>query len=85
MDELEAILSNAVAGRDLPYAVAAVARHDGVMVNGIKAGSVWVNCYGLLDTAVGMACYKLSGYGIKGGPDYVDAFLYEKCAYINMA
>jgi aldehyde dehydrogenase (NAD+) len=55
------------------------------MVQGIKAGSVWVNCYGLLDTAVGMACYKMSGYGIKGGPDYVDAFLYEKCVYINIA
>jgi len=54
------------------------------MVHGIKAGSVWVNCYGLLDTAVGMACYKMSGYGIKGGPDYVDAFLYEKCVYFNL-
>jgi aldehyde dehydrogenase (NAD+) len=55
------------------------------MVHGIKAGSVWVNCYGLLDTAVGMAGYKLSGYGSKGGPGYVDAFLYEKCVYLNMA
>lgn len=55
------------------------------MVHGIKAGSVWVNCYGLLDTAVGMAGYKLSGYGTKGGPGYIDAFLYEKCAYINIA
>jgi hypothetical protein len=44
-----------------------------------------VNCYGLLDTAVGMAGYKLSGYGTKGGPGYVDPFLYEKCVYINMA
>lgn len=55
------------------------------MVHGIKAGSVWVNCYGLLDTAVGMAGYKMSGYGTKGGPGYIDAFLYEKCVYINMA
>ena len=30
-------------------------------VHGIKAGSVWVNPYGLLDTAVGMAGYKLIG------------------------
>ena len=55
------------------------------MVHGIKAGSVWVNCYGLLDVAVGMAGYKLSGYGTKGGPGYIDAFLYEKCAYVNIA
>ena len=54
------------------------------MVHGIKAGSVWVNCYGLLDTSIGMACYRMSGYGTKGGPGYVDAFLYEKCVYINV-
>ncbi len=54
------------------------------MVNGIKAGSVWVNCYGLLDITTGMAGYKMSGYGIKGGPGYIDSFLYEKCAYINV-
>jgi aldehyde dehydrogenase (NAD+) len=54
------------------------------MVHGIKAGTVWVNCYGYLDPAVGMACYKQSGYGIKGGPHHVDAFLYDKCVYINI-
>ena len=54
------------------------------MVDGIKAGSVWVNCYGWMDIGVGMAGYKLSGYGIKGGPNYVDSFLYDKCVYINV-
>jgi aldehyde dehydrogenase (NAD+) len=53
------------------------------MVHEIKAGTVWVNCYGFLDPAVGMACYKQSGYGVKGGPHHVDAFLYDKCVYIN--
>jgi len=42
------------------------------MVDGIKAGSVWVNCYGWMDIGVGMAGYKLSGYGIKGGPGYIN-------------
>ena len=54
------------------------------MVHGIKAGSVWVNCYGQLDMSVGMSCYKLSGYGTKGGPEHIDAFLYLKNAYINI-
>lgn len=54
------------------------------MVHGIKAGSVWVNCYGNLDINVGMAGYKMSGFGTKGGPRYVDSFLYEKCVYINV-
>jgi aldehyde dehydrogenase (NAD+) len=54
------------------------------MVHGIKAGSVWVNCYNLVDIAVGMNGYKMSGFGVKGGPRHVDAYLYEKCVYINV-
>ena len=54
------------------------------MVHGIEAGSVWVNCYNALDPAVGMNGHKLSGHGVKGGPRHVDAYLYEKCVYINL-
>jgi aldehyde dehydrogenase (NAD+) len=53
------------------------------MVHGIRAGSVWVNGYGALDIGVGMAGAKLSGYGTKGGPGYLDTFLYEKCVYMH--
>ncbi|OHV66598.1 betaine-aldehyde dehydrogenase [Pseudofrankia sp. BMG5.36] len=55
------------------------------MVNGIRSGSVWVNCYGLLDMTVGMNGHRMSGYGVKGGPGHVDAFLYEKCVYIDLS
>lgn len=54
------------------------------MVNGIQAGTVWVNCYGLLDPAVGFGGYKHSGYGWKGGPSQIDGYLYQKAAYINV-
>jgi hypothetical protein len=54
-----------------------------VRVHHIAAGGVRVNCYGLTDTAVGMTDYKLSGYG-PTGPGYLDVFLYEKCACINV-
>lgn len=53
------------------------------MMHGIKAGQVWVNCYGLVDPAVGFGGCKLSGYGWKGGPDYADNFLYQKAVTIN--
>lgn len=53
------------------------------MVNGIQAGTVWVNCYGLIDPAVGFGGYKESGYGWKGGQAQIDGFLYQKAAYIN--
>lgn len=53
------------------------------MIHGIQAGTVWVNCYGLLDPAVGFGGYKHSGYGWKGGPSQIDGYLYQKAAYIN--
>ncbi len=54
------------------------------MVHGIQAGTVWVNCYGMLDPAVGFGGYKHSGYGWKGGQSQIDGYLYQKAAYINV-
>jgi aldehyde dehydrogenase (NAD+) len=53
------------------------------MVRGIQAGTVWVNCYGLIDPAVGFGGYKESGYGWKGGQAQIEGFLYQKAAYIS--
>ena len=53
------------------------------MMHGIKAGQVWVNCYGVVDLAVGFGGYKHSGYGWKGGSQHVDGFLYQKAVTIN--
>ena len=55
------------------------------MANGIKAGTVWVNCYGMVDPSVGFGGVKMSGYGVKGGRHHLDAFLYQKTIYINGA
>lgn len=54
------------------------------MIHGIKAGTVWANCYGMLDPAVGFGGYKHSGYGWKGGQSQIDGYLYQKAAYINI-
>jgi aldehyde dehydrogenase (NAD+) len=53
------------------------------MVHGIKSGTLWVNCYGMVDPAVGFGGIKLSGYGTKGGPSHVDSYLYSKSVYMN--
>ncbi len=53
------------------------------MVHGIRAGTLWVNCYGLVDPSVGFGGVGMSGYGMKGGPGHVDAFLYQKNVYLN--
>lgn len=55
------------------------------MVHGIQAGTVWINCYGIVDSAVGFGGYKESGYGWKGGAAQIDGYLYQKAAYINGA
>ncbi|QDL38639.1 aldehyde dehydrogenase family protein [Rhodoferax sediminis] len=51
----------------------------------LKAGKLWINCYGLADPAVGFSGFKQSGYGMKGGAQHVDNFLCEKSVYINGA
>ena len=53
------------------------------MVHGIKAGQVWVNCYGLIDPMVGFGGVKSSGYGWKGGTRHVDGYLYEKAVTLK--
>jgi aldehyde dehydrogenase (NAD+) len=52
-------------------------------IHGLKAGKLWVNCYGLADPAVGFSGVKQSGYGVKGGRDHIEGFLYEKSVCIN--
>ncbi|WP_137894408.1 aldehyde dehydrogenase family protein [Ramlibacter sp. 2FC] len=52
-------------------------------IHGLKAGKLWVNCYGLADPAVGFSGFKQSGYGVKGGRDHIESFLYEKSVCIN--
>jgi len=54
------------------------------MMRGVKAGTLWVNCYGPLDPGIGFGGYKMSGYGWKGSRDHVDSFLYTKAVYMNI-
>ena len=54
------------------------------MINGIRTGTLWVNCYGAVDPAVGFGGVKNSGYGVKGGSDHLDLYLYRKAVYVNI-
>jgi aldehyde dehydrogenase (NAD+) len=53
------------------------------MMHGITCGKMWINGYGQADPAVGFSGTKASGYGVKGGAQHVDGFLYEKSVFIN--
>ncbi|MET9327582.1 aldehyde dehydrogenase family protein [Tsukamurella sp. NPDC003166] len=50
----------------------------------IDAGTVWVNCYGVLDPAIGFGGTKMSGYGWKGAKEHVESYLYPKAVYMNL-
>lgn len=54
------------------------------VVQGVHTGTMWVNCYGLIDPLVGFSGTKLSGYGAKGTSAHMDTYLYTKSVYIQV-
>lgn len=44
----------------------------------IRAGTVWVNCYGLLDPVIPFGGYKASGYGRESGVQHLEDYLQTK-------
>jgi aldehyde dehydrogenase (NAD+) len=51
----------------------------------MRAGTVWVNCYNLLDPVVPFGGYKMSGYGREGGLNHLEDYLSEKAVWIRTA
>jgi acyl-CoA reductase-like NAD-dependent aldehyde dehydrogenase len=47
----------------------------------IRAGNVWINCYGILDKAMPFGGYKQSGWGRENAAMGLDAFLETKAVY----
>jgi aldehyde dehydrogenase (NAD+) len=45
------------------------------LAKGIRAGSVWVNCYQAMDPAMPFGGYKMSGYGRESGLQHVEEYL----------
>jgi len=54
------------------------------MARGIQAGSVWINCYQMLDPGVPFGGYKLSGFGRESGPHHIEEYLETKAVWINL-
>lgn len=52
---------------------------------GLRAGSVWVNCYQAMDPAVPFGGYKMSGYGRESGTEHMEEFLQTKAVWIKTA
>lgn len=54
------------------------------MARGIRAGSVWVNCYQMLDPAVPFGGYRMSGFGRESGAHHIEDYLETKAVWINL-
>jgi aldehyde dehydrogenase (NAD+) len=50
---------------------------------GLRAGTVWVNCYQVMDPAVPFGGYKMSGYGRESGAQHMDDYLQTKAVWVK--
>ncbi len=53
------------------------------MAKAIRAGTVWVNCYGALDPVIPFGGYKMSGYGRESGAEHVGEYLQTKAVVMQ--
>ena len=54
------------------------------VASGLKAGTVWVNTYGLYDPGVSFGGYKQSGFGRELGKHAVEAYTQTKSVWLNL-
>jgi aldehyde dehydrogenase (NAD+) len=55
------------------------------VAQGLRAGTVWVNCYQVMDPAVPFGGYKQSGYGRESGAEHMLEYLQTKAVWIKTA
>ncbi len=53
------------------------------LARGIRAGTVWINCYQAMDPAVPFGGYKMSGYGRESGKQQIEEYLNVKAVWIR--
>lgn len=53
------------------------------LANQLRVGTVWINCYGLVDAAVPFGGYKMSGFGRESGLASLDEYLNVKSVWID--
>jgi phenylacetaldehyde dehydrogenase len=49
----------------------------------LKAGTVWINCYGTLDPISSFGGYKQSGFGRELGKHSIDLYTQPKSVFIK--
>ncbi|SCW75595.1 phenylacetaldehyde dehydrogenase [Sphingobium faniae] len=80
LDELEALANNTEYGLGSGVFTSNVSTaHRAAKL--IRAGNVWINCYGILDKAMPFGGFKQSGWGREAGFEGIAPFLETKSVY----
>ena len=84
-DEEDEVVQRA---NSLPYGLAAGVWSQNIgtvrrMSRRLKAGTIWVNCYSLLDPQVPFGGIKMSGFGRESGSEHIAEFISPKAVWIS--
>jgi aldehyde dehydrogenase (NAD+) len=55
------------------------------LANGLRAGTVWINCYDVFDAAAPFGGFKMSGIGRELGEYALELYTEVKTVYVNLA
>lgn len=53
------------------------------MADAIRAGMVWVDCYGATESTMTCGGVGMSGYGVKSGRRHTDEYPYSKAMWLK--
>ncbi|VTU20560.1 Betaine aldehyde dehydrogenase [Variovorax sp. SRS16] len=53
------------------------------VAHGLRTGTVWANCYQVMDPAVPFGGFKMSGYGRESGVEHMNEYMQTKAVWIN--
>ncbi|HEV7575265.1 MAG TPA: aldehyde dehydrogenase family protein [Caldimonas sp.] len=54
------------------------------VAHGLRTGTVWANCYQLMDPAIPFGGYKMSGFGRESGAEHMHEYLQTKSVIIKL-
>ena len=55
------------------------------LANGLRAGTVWINCYDVFDAAAPFGGYKMSGIGRELGEYALQMYTEVKTVYVDLS
>ena len=54
------------------------------VARGLRAGTVWANCYQVMDPAIPFGGYKMSGFGRESGVEHIQEYLQTKAVVLKL-